>query len=239
MKTTEDGLLMVAFDAGLWCKTLCIAWYPVVNLIPATEFFPLLMQKLEQLIGHKFNGCYQNQKHYKACSTWQQATKKYIRIKWWSKSKKYRTDLYEFEFGEAFENQRQDLINSMKAHWSRVRCAQDLARILKIWCSIKKKNPIIFWSWSISFTFLKNWSITYVASFFPLSLLFEVQSTIEKTFGWAFPHRKRIFRRCIQIIAAPSPSHPRPNTSTSWSILTMCLLYATWKFKHNNTPSSY
>ena len=79
----------------------------------------------------------------------------------------------------------------------------------------KKKQSVSFFSTSISSTFLQNWSIMYVASFFPPSLMCEVQSTIDTTVGGAGPHRTRIFKRGIRLIVAPSPNHPRPNTSAS------------------------
>ncbi len=101
----------------------------------------------------------------------------------------------------------------------------------------KKKKILIFLSTSILSTFLQNWSKIYVASFFPPSLMCEVQSTMDTSIGGAFPHRTRMFKRGIIFIVAPSCNHTRLNPSTSCSNFEMFLSYVTWKFKLNNSPS--
>ncbi len=100
----------------------------------------------------------------------------------------------------------------------------------------KKKQSVSFLSMSISSTFLGNWSIIYVAFFFPPSLMCEMQSTIDTTVGGAFPHRRRMFKRGMRFIVAPYPNYPKPKNSAYWSNIEM-LSYITWKFKLNSSPS--
>ncbi len=47
-------------------------------------------------------------------------------------SKKYRTNLYGFEFGEVAEKQRQDMLPSMETHCARIHCTQNCTCSLDI-----------------------------------------------------------------------------------------------------------
>ncbi len=143
--------------------------------------------------------------------------------------------------GLRLERSLKDKDKTYSPQWKQIVWGQVMHKMAPtVWtfdAPLKKKQSVSFLLMSFSSTFLQNWSIIYVASFFPPSLRCEVQSSMDTTVGGAFPHRTRIFKRGICCIVAPSPNHPRPSTSVSCSCFEMFLLYVTWKLKLKNSSS--
>lgn len=102
--------------------------------------------------------------------------------------------------------------NTCSPQWKHVE-RQNCTSWLDIQCTIKEYNlPCFDQFYSLSFEI----GIIYVVSFFPASLMWEVQTIKDTSVGGALQHKRRIFRRETNLILAPSPNYPRPNISLSW-----------------------
>ncbi len=138
-------------------------------------------------------------------------------------------------FCKITEKQRQHMFSFMKGHGPWIFGTQYGTCFLNICCFVKK--TVRKCSWWIKFVHFVTEVLHYeLIIFFPPSTMWLVQSQIDTTTNYAFPHIASMFPRGIRFMVAPSPIQLSPKNDATCSLI-LCLELGIILEHPSNTPS--